>query len=156
MERQNGTTRHTNGRLRRLCYAFSKRPENHRAAIALNYVGYNLCHVVRTLRVTPAMQANVTDHVWSVEELLRALLDAQPVERPRAPPLAPQACEGPARQTATGRLLRLEDQGRNPIFRFKVGRDWIGEYQIDDADSLEALMKKLEDAVVHRAIEALG
>lgn len=111
IERLNGTTRHTNGRMRRLCYAFSKRPEHHRAAVALDYVGYNLCHVVRTLRVTPAMQAGVTDHVWSVEELLHALLTEAEVEdareRPTAQPLEAREAEGPSRQTSTGRTLRL-------------------------------------------------
>jgi IS1 family transposase len=63
VERQNGSTRQTNGRRRRLCYAFSKKLENHCASVALNYVAYNLCRVVRTLRVTPAMQAGLTDHV---------------------------------------------------------------------------------------------
>lgn len=60
VERLNATTRHTNGRMRRLCYAFSKRPEHHRAAIALNYVAYNLCH-------------NALDDAWHSEELAHAL-----------------------------------------------------------------------------------
>jgi len=54
--------------------AFSKKIENHRAAIALDYMHYNFCRVHQTLRVTPALEAGITDHVWNVEEIV-ALLD---------------------------------------------------------------------------------
>ena len=108
MERQNCSTRHTNGRLRRLCLAFSKRPDHHRAAVALNYVAYNLTRVIKTLRVTPAMQAGITDHVWTVEELLAALLAEPVAEAPTAKPLAHRAPEAPARALPGGRgFLRL-------------------------------------------------
>jgi hypothetical protein len=46
IERNNGTMRHHVGRMRRLCYAFSKDLKHHKAAVALGYVHYNLCHVV--------------------------------------------------------------------------------------------------------------
>jgi len=49
--------------------------ENHAAAVALNFMYYNFGRIHQTLRVTPAMEAGVTDHVWSVEEIL-VLLDA--------------------------------------------------------------------------------
>ncbi len=108
VERLNGTTRHTNGRMRRLCNAFSKRLENHRAAVALNYVHYNLCHVVKTLRITPAMQAGITDHIWTAEELLHALLSEPAGEAPRAQPLAHRMPDAPARPLPNGRgFLRL-------------------------------------------------
>lgn len=108
IERLNGTTRHFNGRMRRLCLAFSKKPEHHRASISLHYAHYNLCHVVRTLRVTPAMQAGITDHVWTLEELLEALLDNAPSDPPRAQPLEPRTPAGPARPLPNGRgFLRL-------------------------------------------------
>lgn len=108
VERLNGTTRHRNGRMRRLCYAFSKRPEYHRAAVALDYVAFNLCHVVRTLRVTPAMQAHIVDHVWTVPELLDALLSEPCGDAPRAQPLAHRTPDGPARELPNGRgFLRL-------------------------------------------------
>nr|WP_240807542.1 transposase [Polyangium spumosum] len=113
VERQNATMRHTIGRLRRLCYAFSKKAENHRAAISLCYAYYNLCHVVSTLRVTPAMAAGVTDHVWSLEEFMQAILSAAPVERPETKPLAPRVPEGPARELPNGRgFLRVVDGGK--------------------------------------------
>jgi hypothetical protein len=44
--------------------AFSKKLENHRAAIALHFMHYNFCRVHQTLRVTPAMEAGIADHVW--------------------------------------------------------------------------------------------
>jgi len=58
----------------RLTNAFSKKLENHRAATALHFAHYNLCRVHQTLRVTPAMAAGLTDHVWTMKELLDAAL----------------------------------------------------------------------------------
>ncbi|WP_437494835.1 transposase [Sorangium sp. So ce1014] len=108
VERQNGTHRHQNGRMRRLCYAFSKKFENHRAAAALHYVAYNLCWVVKTLRVTPAMQAGITDHVWTVDELADALLTEPASEAPKAQPLSHREPSAPARKLPSGRgWLRL-------------------------------------------------
>ena len=48
---------------------FSKKLANHFRAIALHYVHYNLCRVIKTLRVTPAIEAGLTDHVWEIEEI---------------------------------------------------------------------------------------
>lgn len=108
IERQNGTTRHTNGRLRRLSYAFSKKPECHAAAVALDYVAYNLCHVVKTLRVSPALQAGIVDHVWTLPELLDALMSEPMPGAITATPLAHQEPEAPARALPAGRgWLRL-------------------------------------------------
>jgi transposase-like protein/IS1 family transposase len=72
VERSNGTMRGQIRRLTRLTYAFSKRRANLKAALALYFAWYNFCHRVRTLRVTPAMEAGLTDHVWSITELLEA------------------------------------------------------------------------------------
>lgn len=47
--------------------------ENHEAAIALHFMHYNFCWIHRTLRVTPAMAAGVTDHLWSLEDLVGLL-----------------------------------------------------------------------------------
>jgi hypothetical protein len=44
--------------------------ENHRAAIALHFAYYNFCRIHGLLRVTPAMEAGLTDHVWTIDELL--------------------------------------------------------------------------------------
>jgi len=57
-------------RFTRLTNAFSKRLENLQAAVALHFAHYNLVRVHKTLRVTPAMAANVTDRLWSLEELV--------------------------------------------------------------------------------------
>lgn len=72
VERSNLTIRMSNRRMTRLTNAFSKKIENHKAAMALHFANYNLCRVHRTLRVTPAMAANVTEHVWTMDELLDA------------------------------------------------------------------------------------
>jgi hypothetical protein len=61
-------------RFTRLTNAFSKKVENHAAAGVLYFVYYNFGRVDQTLRVTPAMEAGLTDHVWSIEEIV-ALLD---------------------------------------------------------------------------------
>ena len=61
-------------RFTRLTNAFSKKWENHWAAMSLWYTFYNFCRVHKSLRVTPAMEAKITDHVWTLEEIA-ALLD---------------------------------------------------------------------------------
>jgi hypothetical protein len=53
-----------------LTNAFSRKIENHEAAVALHYMNYNFARVHQTLRVTPAMAAGVSDHVWSLEEIV--------------------------------------------------------------------------------------
>jgi hypothetical protein len=61
-------------RFTRLTNAFSKKLENHEAAVALYAAAFNFCRVHETLRVTPAMQLGVTDHIWSIGELVDAAL----------------------------------------------------------------------------------
>lgn len=70
IERQNLTMRMQIRRLTRLTNAFSKKWENLKAAIALHFAYYNFCRIHQTLRVTPAMEAGITDHVWTIAELL--------------------------------------------------------------------------------------
>lgn len=70
VERQNLTMRMQIRRLTRLTNAFSKKLENHRAAIALHFANYNFCQIHGSLRVTPAMEAGITDHVWKLAEVL--------------------------------------------------------------------------------------
>ena len=70
VERQNLSVRMASRRFTRLTNGFSKKIENHRAAVSLYVAHYNLCRVHESLRTTPAMALGVTDHVWSVEELL--------------------------------------------------------------------------------------
>ena len=80
IERQNLTMRMGMRRFTRLTNAFSKKLENHIASIAIHYMHYNFCRVHQTLRVTPAMEAGVSDHVWSISEVI-ALLDTKPSEQ---------------------------------------------------------------------------
>ncbi len=57
-------------RFTRLTNGFSKKIENHIAAVSLYFMYYNFCRVHQTLRVTPAMESGLSDHVWSVDELI--------------------------------------------------------------------------------------
>ncbi len=70
VERQNLTMRMAIRRFTRLTNAFSKKLDNLKAACALHFAYYNFCRVHQTLRVTPAMQAGIAEHVWSVRELI--------------------------------------------------------------------------------------
>jgi IS1 family transposase len=74
VERQNLTMRMGMRRFTRLTNGFSKKVENHTYQVALHYMHYNFCRIHKTLRVTPAMEAGVSDHVWSIGEIA-ALLD---------------------------------------------------------------------------------
>ncbi|MGB9068455.1 MAG: IS1 family transposase [Candidatus Acidiferrales bacterium] len=73
VERQNLTMRMKMRRFTRLTNAFSKKVQNHVWAIALHYMHYNFCRVHRSLRVTPAMEAGVTEHVWTIGEVVDLL-----------------------------------------------------------------------------------
>lgn len=73
VERQNLTMRMGMRRFTRLTNGFSKKVENLACAVALHFTYYNFCRVHQTLRVTPAMEAGVTDHVWSIEEVVDLL-----------------------------------------------------------------------------------
>ena len=70
IERQNLTMRMQIRRFTRLTNGFSKKIENHEAAIALHFMHYNFCRVHKTLRVTPAMEAGLSGHVWTIQELV--------------------------------------------------------------------------------------
>jgi len=75
VERQNLTMRMSMRRFTRLTNAFSKKVENLGHAVALHFMYYNFGRIHQTLRVTPAMEAGISDHVWSLEEIA-ALVDA--------------------------------------------------------------------------------
>ena len=79
VERQNLTMRMGMRRFTRLTNGFSKKVENHEAAIAVHFMYYNFARIHQTLRVTPAMAAGVTDHAWEIEDVI-ALLDAAEAE----------------------------------------------------------------------------
>src|SRR6267378_5511988 len=76
-ERANLTMRMAMRRFTRLTNAFSKKLENHGHAVALHFMHYNFCRVHKSLRVTPAMEAGLTDHIWTLEELC-SLLEKKP------------------------------------------------------------------------------
>src|SRR5712692_8898549 len=82
VERQNLTVRMSIRRFTRLTNAFSKKLDNHKAAVALHYMHYNFARIHQTLRVTPAMEAGVSDHVWEIEEIV-GLLDWAAAQPPR-------------------------------------------------------------------------
>jgi len=60
-------------RFTRLTNAFSKKVENHGWAVALYFMHYNFCRIHQTLRVTPAMEVGIADHVWTLAELVGLL-----------------------------------------------------------------------------------
>jgi hypothetical protein len=70
-------------RYTRLSNGFSRKIENHAAAVALYYFSYNFIKIHRTLRVSPAMAAGVTDRLWSVSDLVD-LWEAEEAERKAA------------------------------------------------------------------------
>jgi IS1 family transposase len=69
VERQNLTMRMSMRRFTRLTNGFSKKVENHAYAISLHYMHYNFARIHKTLRITPAMAAGVTDRLWSIENV---------------------------------------------------------------------------------------
>jgi IS1 family transposase len=71
VERQNLTMRMQMRRFTRLTNAFSKKLENLKAAVALHFAHYNFVRIHKKLRVTPAMEAGITDHLWSISELMQ-------------------------------------------------------------------------------------
>jgi len=70
IERCNLTLRMSNRRFTRLTNGYSKKVENHRHMLAISMMHYNFCRIHHTLRVTPAMEAGISDHVWSLEEVV--------------------------------------------------------------------------------------
>jgi IS1 family transposase len=76
IERQNLTMRMNIRRFTRLTNAFSKKIENHMHSVALFYMHYNFARIHQTLRVTPAMEAGLAQHVWSIEEIVALADDA--------------------------------------------------------------------------------
>ena len=78
IERQNLTMRMSMRRFTRLTNAFSKKIENHSAAVALYMMFYNFGRKHKTLGTTPAVKADITDHIWSVEEIVALLEKSEP------------------------------------------------------------------------------
>lgn len=83
VERQNLTLRMQNRRFTRLTNAFSKKINNLEHSVALHFMYYNFARIHKSLRVTPAMEAGLSDHVWGIEEI--AALIPEPVAKKRGP-----------------------------------------------------------------------
>jgi IS1 family transposase len=79
VERQNLSMRMSIRRFTRLTNAFSKKIENHAAAVTLWFMYYNFCRIHQTLRVTPAMEAGISDHIWSIAELCSLLPESRTI-----------------------------------------------------------------------------
>lgn len=86
VERQNLTMRMGMRRFTRLTNAFSKKAENHAYAVALHFMHYNYCRIHKTLRVTPAMAANLVAAPWTVDDIVALVEKAEAkVDRKRGP-----------------------------------------------------------------------
>jgi hypothetical protein len=81
VERQNLSMRMGMRRFTRLTNGFSKKLANHEHQIAVYFFHYNFCRVHKTLRVTPAMEAGLTDHVWTLEELCNLIPEENAIQR---------------------------------------------------------------------------
>lgn len=118
IERSNLTVRMQNRRFTRLTNAYSKRWRNHAASMALWVCYYNLCWVHATLHTTPAMAMGITDHVWTIGELVSAALGAAtPPETPIPPPTPPAPPKLPENSKWVG----------VPADRIPVGRVGTGQ-----------------------------
>jgi hypothetical protein len=79
------TMRMSMRRFTRLTNAFSKKIQNHAAMVAIHAVHYNFARIHKTLRITPAMAAGLSDHVWSLEEIVQMADSYAPAPKPRGP-----------------------------------------------------------------------
>lgn len=85
VERQNLTMRMSMRRFTRLTNGFSKKLENHVHALALYFAFYNFCRIHKTLRMSPAMAAGVTDRLWSLEDIVARIEAMAPPQAKREP-----------------------------------------------------------------------
>ncbi len=85
VERMNLSIRMQNRRFTRLTNAFSKKLDNHIHALALYFAFYNFCRIHKSLRVSPAMAAGITDRLWSLEDIIGKIDEMAPAPGPRGP-----------------------------------------------------------------------
>jgi hypothetical protein len=85
LERHNLSMRMAMRRFTRLTNAFSKKIQNHAAMVAIYAVHYNFARIHKTLRITPSMAAGLSDHVWTLEEIILMADSYTPAPNPRGP-----------------------------------------------------------------------
>lgn len=85
VERMNLSIRMQNRRFTRLTNAFSKKLDNHIHALALYFAFYNFCRIHKSLRVSPAMAAGITDRLWSLDDIVAKIDEMAPAAKPRGP-----------------------------------------------------------------------
>ena len=85
VERMNLSIRMQNRRFTRLTNAFSKKLDNHIHALALYFAFYNFCRIHKSLKVSPAMAAGITDRLWSLEDIVSKMDKIAPAPKPRGP-----------------------------------------------------------------------
>lgn len=85
VERQNLTMRMSMRRFTRLTNGFSKKYENHVHALALYFMHYNFCRIHKSLKVTPAMAAGVTDTLWTLDDVIAKIDEMNPAPAKRGP-----------------------------------------------------------------------
>lgn len=85
VERQNLTMRISMRRFTRLTNGFSKKLDNHVQALALYFAFHNFCRIHKTLNVTPAMAAGITDTLWSLEDIAERIEANRPQPGKRGP-----------------------------------------------------------------------
>lgn len=83
VERMNLSIRMQNRRFTRLTNGFSKKLDNHIHALALYFAFYNFCRIHKSLRVTPAMAAGITDRLWSLDDIVAKIDAMAPAPKPR-------------------------------------------------------------------------
>jgi len=85
VERHNLTMRMSMRRFTRLTNAFSKKVQNRAAMVAIHAVHYNFVRIQKSLRITPAMACGLSDHVWTLEEIVMMPDRYAPTPKPRGP-----------------------------------------------------------------------
>jgi IS1 family transposase len=116
VERTNLQVRNFLKRFARRGTGFSKSLRHHAAMVSIFVTWFNFCWIHETLKCTPAMEAGLSNHVWGVEELVQAALEAEPCEAPSPEPLKPrpEAPKATEKVTSTGARLRVIDGGKAP------------------------------------------
>ena len=131
VERQNLTMRMGMRRFTRRTNGFSKRLENHANQVALHFMHYNFVRIHQSLRITPAMQAGVTDRLWEISDIVRLIAEREPPPGPRGP-YGPRPCRNGKRKRAEHEAKRTRaildaftgDASDSAVSRTLLEREW--------------------------------